>query len=363
MRRTLRLLADLALTLGALVGVVCLLAGIGSVAFGVHPLIFRSGSMAPTIPAGAVAFARDVPASQIRVGDVVTVPWHSSRVTHRVVEVFHRHGSATLKLRGDANSLPDQDLYQVSSAPRVWFSVPVAGTVVAWLSRVPGVFVLAAYAALLLSIILRRSVPGGAARGRGSPADDPSGEAVDGSDRPVDGDVETTACALPAARSGEPVTRPGRRRAAAVLGVVVCVLMLGTVTVPPTWGAWVDQSTVSGTTASTYTLPKPPLTSCAVSGNTVTGQTATISWTGVTTSFVFGYSATVQETGTVLTVTKSGTTFQTTFNSGLLGTVLNQTYHVLIRTTLGTNWASSQATTQPVTVGLLGLSLTCGTSS
>lgn len=363
MRRTLRLLADLALTLGALVGVVCLVAGIGSVAFGVHPLIFRSGSMAPTIPAGAVAFARDVPAGQIRVGDVVTVPWHSSLVTHRVVEVFHRHGSATLRLQGDANSLPDQDLYQVSSAPRVWFSVPVAGTVVAWLSRVPGVFVLAAYAALLLSIIFRRAAPGGGGRGgRASPVEDaPVRDDVDQID---DADKDAARRGRPAVRPAEPATRPRRRRATVLLGAVACMLMLGAVTVPPTWGAWADTATVSGSTLGTYTVPKPDPTSCSVSGNSLSGFTATITWPGATTPYAFTYTATIRETGATVPVTTSGSNRQAQVTSGLLGSLFGTTVNVDIRAQIpGTSWVSPTPRTRALVIGLGGLTMTCGGDS
>lgn len=341
MRRTLRLLADLALTLGALVGVVCLLAGIGSVAFGVHPLIFRSGSMAPTIPAGAVAFARDVPASQIRVGDVVTVPWHSSRVTHRVVEVFHRHGSATLKLQGDANSLPDQDLYQVSSAPRVWFSVPVAGTVVAWLSRVPGVFVLAAYAALLLSIILRRSAPGGAPRGRGSPTDDASDEADQpvGVAREVEDETEEAFSEAPAACSVGPASRPRRRRASALLGVVACVLLLGIVSVPPTWGAWADTATVSGSSVSTYTVPTTTL-SCGTLGV----LSVTFNWTAVpsATSYTLHYGS------NTLTTTSTTATITTAISGGTAWVNVNRNFG-------STTWTSANSNTRTFTVAVVSL--------
>lgn len=317
MRRAIRIIADLALSLGALVGVACLVAAVAAVAFGVHPLIFRSGSMAPTIPAGSLAFARDVPAASIRGGDVVSVPWHDSRVTHRVVEVFHRDGSATLRLKGDANDAPDAELYQVSSAPRVWFSVPVLGRAVAWLSRAPGVFVLAAYAALLLSIVMRRFGAGGGSR--------PKEE-----------------------RRAPSTQRRGRRRAGKrptrrvrLLSVGVTALAVGAVTASPTWAAWGDMGTVTGTTVGTGWLNPPTNMACS-GGGLLTSPT--LSWTpptgGVTPN---QYTVTYRSgsaTATPTRVTTTSTSWQ--MPNGILS--LLATYYISVQSSLsGTNWVSASA--------------------
>ena len=45
-------LRELLLTTGAVIGAICLLAAVGSVTFGLQPLIFRSGSMEPAIGTG-----------------------------------------------------------------------------------------------------------------------------------------------------------------------------------------------------------------------------------------------------------------------------------------------------------------------
>jgi len=341
MRRAFRVVADLALSLGALVGVVCLVAAIGSVAFGVHPLVFRSGSMAPTIPAGSLAFARDVPAADIRVGDVVSVPWRDSRVTHRVVEVFHRDGSATLKLQGDANDAPDQDLYQVSSAPRVWFSVPVAGRVVAWLSRAPGVFVLAAYAALLLSIVFRRLGGGGGTRRLEPPA--PEDDVASSGDRGDSAPADRTAVR----------SRLRRRRA---VGVGSAALLLGAVTASPTWAAWTDQGTISGTAVSTGALQPPTGMSCTGAGLLAS---PTLSWTppssGVTpTQYVVTYRA---GSATAAPTTATTTTNSWTMPAGLLNLIT--TYYVSVQSSLsGTNWVSSTDTTgyRVSVTGIVGVS-------
>ena len=56
------------LTVGAVLGVVCLLLAAGSALFGLRPLVFRSGSMSPTIDTGALGLAREVDAARLRGG-------------------------------------------------------------------------------------------------------------------------------------------------------------------------------------------------------------------------------------------------------------------------------------------------------
>ncbi|SNT01589.1 signal peptidase I [Rhodococcoides kyotonense] len=129
-------LQETALTVGAILGTLCLLGGIAAIAFGITPLVFTSGSMEPSIPTGSVAMSRTVPATDVHVGDVVSV--HSadgSRITHRVDEIGTVTGnSVVLNLKGDANAAVDSEQYVVVDADRVLFSVPYLGYVVAWLS-------------------------------------------------------------------------------------------------------------------------------------------------------------------------------------------------------------------------------------
>ncbi|WP_241384669.1 hypothetical protein [Rhodococcus sp. CH91] len=152
---------DTALTVGAVVGSLCILATVVSILFGVTPLVFRSGSMAPAIPSGALAIARDVPAAELRAGDVVSViNDQGSRVTHRIVEVQSIAGNtALLRLQGDANPEPDARSYGVSSAERVLFHVDGLGYLVAWLRTVPGLLVLAILSAVLVRIAMRPNGP------------------------------------------------------------------------------------------------------------------------------------------------------------------------------------------------------------
>lgn len=164
--RVVRGVREVVLSVGAVLGIIAILVGIGSLAFGLRPLVFRSGSMSPTIDTGALAIAHEVGADDLRVGQVVSVPTQSGdRVTHRIVAVDHLPGGvALLRLRGDANSVMDAETYRVVSADKVLFSVPLLGYVIAWLSGSTGRFLLGLYAAFLLLVLFRRpESQGGAA--------------------------------------------------------------------------------------------------------------------------------------------------------------------------------------------------------
>ncbi|HET6166073.1 MAG TPA: signal peptidase I [Marmoricola sp.] len=148
-----RPVADRVLAVGALLGLVALLGVALGATLGVRPLFFRSGSMAPTIGTGSLALARHVPATDLRVGDVVSVRTASGqRVTHRVERIGPATGDAqvALTLRGDANQSPDAGQYVVGSAYRVFWHVPVAGYVVGTALSPIGLLALGVLAALLL---------------------------------------------------------------------------------------------------------------------------------------------------------------------------------------------------------------------
>lgn len=133
-------LREALLTGGAVLGVVCVLAVVGSSAFGLRPLIFRSGSMEPAIGTGALALARSVPADTVAPGDVVSVIAASgTRITHRVVSVSPGPVS-TLILKGDANKVVDAEAYAVARVDRIVAHVEHLGYVVSWLRHPAVIF-------------------------------------------------------------------------------------------------------------------------------------------------------------------------------------------------------------------------------
>jgi signal peptidase len=119
---------DAALAVAAALGAVCIVLAIAAVFFDVRIIMFRTGSMSPTIPAGAAAIVHGIPASEVEIGDVITVDRTGELpVTHRVVAIAAVPGDADARLitmRGDANPVDDPYPYQVTRVRQVLFSVP-----------------------------------------------------------------------------------------------------------------------------------------------------------------------------------------------------------------------------------------------
>ena len=125
---------DILLAVAGIAGALSLIWLIFSLVFGYSIIVFKTGSMAPTMPTGALAIERPIAPADIRVGDVVTVadPGQQLPVTHRVVSISRDPadgGARLLVLKGDANTIQDQFPYTVTAAHLVVGSVPVLGTV------------------------------------------------------------------------------------------------------------------------------------------------------------------------------------------------------------------------------------------
>ncbi|MFY1614886.1 signal peptidase I [Micromonospora sp. WMMD736] len=129
---------DLALTVLAAGGTVCVVLVPLAFFFDISLILFKTGSMSPTIPAGSLAVVREIPASQVRVGDVVTVDRTPlPPITHRVVDVGDGEGaSRLLTLRGDANESNDAAPYPVTRVRLVEWSAPRLGYAVRAVSNV-----------------------------------------------------------------------------------------------------------------------------------------------------------------------------------------------------------------------------------
>jgi len=150
---------EVALTVGAIAGLICIVATVAALLFDVKPLIFRSGSMSPEITTGSLALARTVPAGDLAVGDVVSVEnSQGTRITHRVYEIQPQDGNTTVvTLKGDANADPDVEPYSITEADRVFWSVGSLGYVAAWLSSSTAIFLGGALVGALLVIVARPS--------------------------------------------------------------------------------------------------------------------------------------------------------------------------------------------------------------
>jgi signal peptidase len=131
MRRSFRTIARVttALLAGAVVAFVAGYAAL--LAAGFKPVAVYSGSMRPTLGVGSLAVDRVVPASSVRVGDVITFndPYTRRRlVTHRVAKIVRTDHGLAYRTKGDANAARDPWAIQLNDkVGRVAFDVPVAG--------------------------------------------------------------------------------------------------------------------------------------------------------------------------------------------------------------------------------------------
>ncbi|MGC4851514.1 signal peptidase I [Micromonospora sp. DT15] len=135
---TLARVGDLVLTVLAVGGTACVVLVPLAFFFDISLILFKTGSMSPTIPAGSLAVVREIPASEVHVGDVVTVDRTPlPPITHRVVDIANGGGpTRLLTLRGDANQSNDAAPYAVSHVRLVQWSVPRLGYAVRAVSNV-----------------------------------------------------------------------------------------------------------------------------------------------------------------------------------------------------------------------------------
>jgi len=158
------------LNLAAVGGAICIILVILALVFDISLILFRTGSMDPSIPQGSLAVVREVPASEVEVGDVVTIDREDSLpVTHRITSLEETaEGTWEITMKGDANESEDPAPYTVSAVRDVLFSIPGLAKPVAALNSpyVLGGITLAVSALVVWALWPRRQVA--AAKGDGS---------------------------------------------------------------------------------------------------------------------------------------------------------------------------------------------------
>jgi signal peptidase I len=311
------------LTLGAVIGGLCLVIAVAGALFGARTLVVRSGSMSPGMPTGSLALAWPVDADEIEIGDIVSViDADGSRITHRVVGIQPASGDdVTLTLQGDANPTPDAQVYEVDKADRVLGSVPWAGRVVVFLGTPGGLLVLGALTAGLLGYAFRPTrTPRGGGRGPGGPPQAPQDD-----DQPDDRVSATRA-------------RGARMLGAAPLVAAVVVSLGATGTA----AAFTETAALTTGTITAYTVPATTLT-CGGLGL----LSVTFNWTAVAnaTNYTLHYGS-----GGASTVTVTGTSH--TFNSALTG---GTAWVVVNRAVGSTTWSSVNSNTRSYTVAVVSL--------
>lgn len=312
MTRTGRSLAGAALTGMALLGACCIALALVAVLFGLRPVVLRSGSMSPTITTGSLAVVHHVAATDLHVGDIVTVPHADTHVTHRIVAITEHDGVATLRLRGDANPMPDAELYRVSSAYRLWFAIPRIGYLIAWLAAPPGIYLLAAFVALMLVLAFRDS-GGPARRERGRR------RARYGASK----------------RNRRAPRRPAShldRRTNIVLAVLSVAVAGAVGTARPSWAGWGDGVTVTGMSVTAHVVPVPANFTCGGLGV----LSVSFSWTAVAgaTDYTLHYGS---GGATTKTVTGTSTSVTTAISSGTAWVNANVNYGSSTWTSLASN--------------------------
>lgn len=330
-----RRVGDTLLWATAILGVVSILLAVGFAVLGVKPLVFRSGSMEPTIPTGSLAFAHEVQARHIHEGDVVSVlRSDGSRVSHRVVAVVPHGDRATLTLQGDANATPDEQTYDVGSALRIFAHVPgVGGSVRA--AALPLASLLALVAGGVLAVK--------AFRLRGAREPRPRGRRR-------------------AHRRRLRLPLPGMVAVAVTASAVLALVPTGT------WALFKDTSAVTSGTLTARSVTAPASMSC-----TTSGSSAVLSFpnTGVNQSnyYVVELAGTATGAAASTTVINPSTTNPTTFSvhSGLLGGLLNLTTVYVRVYTAATGspsftWKTSAYREWQLTVGLVTGNVSCNQS-
>lgn len=131
--QTLRRIAMIALWTLAGVGVLCGVVWGATAAGLIKPLIVISGSMEPKIMTGDLLIATRTPASELEVGDVVSLQSEltDNLVTHRIVAIEAAGDGFLVTMKGDNNEAEDALDYTVTGS--VWepaLQVPGAGAFV-----------------------------------------------------------------------------------------------------------------------------------------------------------------------------------------------------------------------------------------
>src|SRR5207302_1474153 len=118
---------------------------------GYSSAVVMGGSMAPTIPMGALVVVEPTTPADIRVGDVITYALPDRLVTHRVIAIAQDDLGLALMTKGDANEAADPGSVRAGGAlGAVRAVVPAAGYLIVSLQN----WWRAAAFALLFAIVL-----------------------------------------------------------------------------------------------------------------------------------------------------------------------------------------------------------------
>lgn len=151
-------------TANVLLVLVCLLSALGGVGNAVgwwRTETVLSGSMRPDIQPGDIEILRQVPSSELQVGQILAFhpPHDSFIVSHRVTTV-HRQSGTWVTTKGDANNVADPWGSVRIASHNVWIVsavVPHAGYLSVWVKTpIPHLLVIIAIVSLIWLLALER---------------------------------------------------------------------------------------------------------------------------------------------------------------------------------------------------------------
>ncbi|QMU19255.1 signal peptidase I [Gordonia rubripertincta] len=131
-------LVDWGLNILAVFGVLCIALTVLAFVGNYTIVMFKTGSMDPTIPQGSIAVVHEIPATEVKVGDIITVDRGVGLkpITHRAIAVKQLGGGeALIDMQGDANPNPDPEPYRVSQVRKVVWHAPGLAKQIVWLSN------------------------------------------------------------------------------------------------------------------------------------------------------------------------------------------------------------------------------------
>ncbi len=154
-----------------------LIVALGVVAVGIGILVFvanlhfqtvTSGSMRPAVSPGDLAVTQAVPASSLKVGDVIVFfpPTSSTEpVMHRIVSL----GNGVITTRGDANNVDDP--WQVTLSGTTAYRMVAVVPFIGWLTELqrPALIVAGLLVGLMILLELRKEVRGRTTKARSEP--------------------------------------------------------------------------------------------------------------------------------------------------------------------------------------------------
>ena len=142
LRTARRLLDALLIVVVAVVFGTIVLSRLVPMVTGGQTFVVRGGSMEPAIRLGSAVVVAPVAASQLNVGDIVTVEVGPDKAvfTHRITRLVPRDDGLWLQTKGDANPTEDPSIIPATAViGRAVVAIPGIGYLIALLSTLPGI--------------------------------------------------------------------------------------------------------------------------------------------------------------------------------------------------------------------------------